>query len=151
VAIGSHTVTHPELPCLDEKEARRELCQSREELRAILDKDINLLSFPHGTYNQKLLELSQQTGYTRVFSSEPAFLDPQGYLAGRIDVQPTDWRIEFRLKLLGAYSWLPFAFPLKRKMRFLVMKCANLFGLLQRVTIEVNEKHNLRLKVDRSP
>jgi hypothetical protein len=41
-------------------------------------------------------------------------LQPDEFVTGRIDVQPTDWQIEFRLKVLGAYRWLPHAFAVKR-------------------------------------
>jgi len=35
---------------------------------------------------------------------------------GRVRVDPTDSPIEFRLKLLGAYRWLPLAFSWKRRL-----------------------------------
>jgi hypothetical protein len=35
-------------------------------------------------------------------------------------VTPNDWDIEFRLKVKGAYRWLPIAYELKRNLRSLV-------------------------------
>lgn len=124
VSIGSHTVMHPILPLLKEDEARRELYESRHELESILGWDTKLFSFPYGEYNQKLIEWARQAGYKRVFTILPslAFSEPGEYVTGRIRVSPTDWRLEFRLKLLGAYCWLPLAFALKRKMRLMVCR-----------------------------
>src|SRR5207245_1160814 len=76
-----------------------------------------LFSFPHGSFNAKLVEWCREAGYERVFTILPtlAFSDPREFVTGRVSVEPTDWPLEFRLKLLGAYRWLPFGFGLKRK------------------------------------
>jgi peptidoglycan/xylan/chitin deacetylase (PgdA/CDA1 family) len=122
VSIGSHTVTHPKLTHIDECMALNELSVSKEQLETILARNIDLLSFPHGDYNDKIVELSLRAGYKRVFTILPnfAFSKPGEYITGRVKVDPEDWRLEFRLKLFGAYSWLPFAYSLKHKLlRFL--------------------------------
>jgi peptidoglycan/xylan/chitin deacetylase (PgdA/CDA1 family) len=117
VTIGSHSVTHPDLLLLSEEDARRELCESKRELESILGQAISLFAFPHGAYNQALVELSRHVGYERVFTIMPnlAFSKADEYVTGRFDVSPTDWHLEFKLNLLGAYRWLPFAFLVKRK------------------------------------
>jgi peptidoglycan/xylan/chitin deacetylase (PgdA/CDA1 family) len=119
VTVGSHTMTHRELPLLNEEDAKRELSESRAQLEKMLNKEIRLFSFPHGAFNANLVEWCREAGYERVFTILPtlAFSDPQEFVTGRVSVEPTDWPFEFRLKLLGAYRWLPFAFLLKRKMR----------------------------------
>jgi len=38
-------------------------------------------------------------------------------LIGRVDVQPTDWDVEFKLKICGAYRWVRRASAWKRKVR----------------------------------
>jgi len=119
IKIGSHCVTHPHLTKLEEKEARMELVESKKSLERILKKNINLLSFPHGAYNQQVIEWSREAGYRRVFSNIPTFPTSKidRFLIGRIGVSPDDWFIEYGLKLLGAYQWLPYAVALKRKLR----------------------------------
>lgn len=118
VTVGSHTMTHPELPSLNEEDARRELFESRVRLEKILNKEVNLFSFPHGAFNANLVEWCREAGYERVFTILPtlALSDPREFVSGRVWVEPTDWPLEFRLKLLGAYRWMPLAFALKRKM-----------------------------------
>ncbi len=117
VTVGSHTMTHPKLPCLNEEDARRELSESRAKLQKILNREVKLFSFPHGAFNAKLIEWCRDAGYERVFTILPtlAFSDPQEFVTGRVSVEPTDWPVEFRLKLLGAYRWLPMVLSLKRR------------------------------------
>jgi peptidoglycan/xylan/chitin deacetylase (PgdA/CDA1 family) len=118
ISIGSHTVTHPKLTRIDERMALCELSDSKKQLETILLRNVNLLSFPHGDHNDKIVKLSLRAGYKRVFTILPtfAFSKPGEYITGRVKVDPEDWRLEFRLKLLGAYCWLPFAFALKHKL-----------------------------------
>ena len=117
VTIGSHTMTHPLLPSINLDQAKREIALSRVKLEEQLHRSIVLFSFPYGGFNQKLVEICQAAGYQRVFSTLPycAFKEPNEFVTGRVRVDPTDWPLEFRLKLAGAYRWLAWAFELKRK------------------------------------
>ena len=119
VSIGSHTRTHPRLTLLSQGEALAELCESRRELEEILERDIKLFSFPYGEYNQNLVEAARGAGYERLFTIMPvvAFSEPKEFVTGRVRAAPSDWRLEFRLKIMGAYCWLPLAFSLKRKIK----------------------------------
>jgi hypothetical protein len=60
--------------------------------------------------------LCREAGYERIFTTLPvfAFAEPGEFVVGRVRVDPTDWPLEFRLKLAGAYRWLPAAFAFKR-------------------------------------
>jgi peptidoglycan/xylan/chitin deacetylase (PgdA/CDA1 family) len=117
ISIGSHTVTHPMMPLLSEGEARAELIQSRKTLEDLLLRPILTFSFPFGGFSQSLTGLCREAGYHRIFTTLPAFafMDPGEFVVGRVRVDPTDWPLEFRLKLAGAYRWLPAAFALKRR------------------------------------
>lgn len=118
VRIGSHSVSHPNFRRLDDMQARDELTRSKATLEEILVREVTSFSFPHGAYTQRSLDLARQCGYTRVFTIEPARLrDPRaGFAVGRIRVEPDDWPIEFRLKILGAYRWMVRASALKREL-----------------------------------
>jgi len=118
VTIGSHTVTHPFLSGVPENAASRELAESRERLEEWLQRKINLFSFPYGDFNEELVGNCRAAGYERVFTTLPfpAFSDPDEFVTGRVCVEPSDWQIEFLLKIHGAYRWLPLAFSLKRKL-----------------------------------
>jgi peptidoglycan/xylan/chitin deacetylase (PgdA/CDA1 family) len=118
ISIGSHTMTHAWLPSLSDNEAKFEVFNSRAELEKLMNRKIKLFSFPYGASNGHLIELCREAGYERVFTilPTPAFSDPKEFVTGRIAVNPTDWELEFRLKILGAYKWLPGVIALKRKL-----------------------------------
>lgn len=118
ITIGSHTLSHPRLPSLPEVEAMTELAASRESLERVLNRNIKLFSFPYGAHNERLIKMCREAGYERVFTIVPtlAFTDPMEYETGRVRTDPTDWPLEFHLKLMGAYRWLPLAISWKRKL-----------------------------------
>lgn len=115
--VGSHTMTHLRLTTLTEERAKQEIAESRVKLEGILKRDIRLFSFPFGAMNQRLVELCLESGYARVFSISPtlALRNPAEFITGRVSVEPTDWTLEFRLKVMGAYQWLPAIHDLKRR------------------------------------
>jgi peptidoglycan/xylan/chitin deacetylase (PgdA/CDA1 family) len=118
VTVGSHGVYHRNLVHLSESEAEEELCRSKADLEVILKREVNLLFFPYGEYNKTLLELARKAGYKRAFCNipRPAFREPNEFLSGAIMTDPTDWGLEFILKVLGGYSWRPFAISVKRRL-----------------------------------
>ena len=117
VTIGSHTLTHQMMTDLTEDETMRELVDSRARLERTLGRSVTLFSFPHGAFHEKLIDRCRECGYDRVFTILPylAFSVPGEYAVGRVRTDPEDWPLEFYLKLMGAYSWLPSAFTFKRK------------------------------------
>jgi peptidoglycan/xylan/chitin deacetylase (PgdA/CDA1 family) len=118
VDFGSHCVSHPDLPQLSEAEAARELGESKAALEAMVGRKVVALSFPYGSYGARELKLAAEAGYEFYFDSTPQSLSSavRGGLIGRVSVQPTDWDIEFRLKLLGAYRWVRWASSYKRRL-----------------------------------
>jgi peptidoglycan/xylan/chitin deacetylase (PgdA/CDA1 family) len=122
VEIGSHTMTHRVLPKLDRDVIRKEAEVSRSKLEEMLGQSVSLLSFPYGAFDERVLGVCREVGYKRVFSALPlfAFSKPGEFLTGRTGVYVSDWPIEFRLKLRGAYRWLPLMFRLKRRLMSLL-------------------------------
>jgi peptidoglycan/xylan/chitin deacetylase (PgdA/CDA1 family) len=117
ITIGSHTMTHPMLTQIGKKELDEELLGSRKKLEQLLNYEVRLFSFPYGAFNESAIEASREAGYERVFTALPvlAVSTPGESTTGRVGVGPADWPIEFRLKLVGAYRWLPNAYALKRR------------------------------------
>jgi peptidoglycan/xylan/chitin deacetylase (PgdA/CDA1 family) len=107
VTLGSHTVSHPRLTRLPSEEVRREMEESRRQLEKISNQPVTLFSFPYGAFNAELVRFCREAGYERAFTIEPllAFSDPREFLTGRVAVSPSDWPLEFWLKLLGCYRW----------------------------------------------
>jgi len=121
VVIGSHSVTHPMLTEISETDAKRELKESRTTLERTLGRDVTLFSFPYGDFDDNLIKWCSEAGYRRIYTTVPSMAPSEvaTFVIGRVSTDPTDWPLEFRLKLLGAYRWLPFAFALKRRIRSL--------------------------------
>lgn len=107
VSIGSHSVNHTNLLRLSPELANWEFARSKADLEAIFTRPVNMFSYPYGAHSSKLHQQARQTGYTRIFTSEPSIVlrDSIQFITGRVSVDIDDWPIEFRLKVKGAYRW----------------------------------------------
>ncbi len=119
VTIGSHTVSHPHLSALSADSIEAELQDSRDALRALIGQPVDLLAFPYGDFDERVLRLSAGCGYRYVFTIKPQLIMPKsGQLErGRVAVEPDDLLCEFILKSLGAYRWMPAASWVKARLR----------------------------------
>ena len=119
ITIGSHGVTHSNLLLIDQETAKLEIANSKKDLESILGSKVKLLSFPYGGYNAGHTEMARESGYEKVFTVEPKCDESEmkDFVVGRVRVDPFDWRLEYRLKLLGAYRWLPMVSLIKQKIR----------------------------------
>lgn len=118
MVIGSHSVNHVNLVKVDPARARAELADCKATLEQILGAEVPLFSFPHGAHNPRLIEEAREIGYRRVFTISPvrAFTSVNEFVTGRVLVDPSDWDLEFTLKTLGAYRWLPAISGLKSRL-----------------------------------
>lgn len=67
MTMGAHTVTHPILRCITEKQAKDEIAESKEVLQQILDSKVELFAYPNGKPNQDYslehVEMVKKCGY----------------------------------------------------------------------------------------
>lgn len=117
VEIGSHGMTHKPFTHYDNDEAVKELKNSKQQLEKLLKKEVRYFSFPHGAYEKRHITTAIKLGYKKVFSILPYTFDLSNNLPtiGRVSVNPTDWPIEFKLKIYGAFRWMATFSQLKRK------------------------------------
>ncbi len=117
VIIGSHTMSHPNLAIIDEGQSEAELMESKSQLEKLLSDRITLCSLPYGEVDNSRRNQFVTAGYTRVFLNVPTYpaTDTKRYFMGRTDASPDDWKLEYHLKLRGAYQWLPLAISVKRR------------------------------------
>jgi peptidoglycan/xylan/chitin deacetylase (PgdA/CDA1 family) len=115
VSIGSHCLTHRNLMDLDDVESLREIRESRNRLEAILGKEVSSISFPHGAFNDRHTAIAYEAGYKHLFSISPTLYREMDKVKGRVKVEPSDWPLEFNLKIAGAYRWSHAISMLKRK------------------------------------
>jgi peptidoglycan/xylan/chitin deacetylase (PgdA/CDA1 family) len=114
VIFASQTITHPMLTELPADDVRREVEGSRRELENLLGCPINWICVPYGAFNTQVVECCRAAGYEHMFSTLPELAVQSEFVIGRVDAEPWDWDVEFRLKIAGCYRWLPWAFRLKR-------------------------------------
>ena len=126
VSLGSHTMNHVMLTSLDIESARKEIKGSRTNLEQRVGVPVRTFSFPYGAYNAALVECCREAGYERVFTTDAVYAlnKPDEFVVGRMVVEPTDWELEFRLKLAGAYRWTKTASTLKQRIRGMFTRSA---------------------------
>jgi peptidoglycan/xylan/chitin deacetylase (PgdA/CDA1 family) len=118
IELGSHSLSHPHLTKIDVAHLREEIAESRRKLAELLGRDVSLLAFPYGEYDDRVVGTCSQAGYQRVFGIDPWPADPAGgdFVRGRVPVDPTDGPLMFHLKSRGAYGWMIHASALKHKL-----------------------------------
>lgn len=124
VSLGAHSLTHPRLSQIPTEEAQREITGSGELMRDLFGINVRTFAFPYGDYNAATVELCRQAGYERVFTIVPCPVDPASgeFVRGRTTVHPSDGRLEFYLKMSGAYAWMPYASAAKQWLKGLLTR-----------------------------
>lgn len=64
IEIGSHTVTHPALPCLDRERKRWEIMESRRACAEIVGKSPTSFAYPNGQYDADSLQAVRDAGFS---------------------------------------------------------------------------------------
>ena len=70
MTIGSHGMSHEILTNLKDSQVIEELRASKNFLEVNLGIPINSFSVPRGFYNDKIIQMAYEAGYTRIFISE---------------------------------------------------------------------------------
>lgn len=108
VDIGSHTFTHPDLTKIQLNEAKKELEDSKIRLESILNRKIEDLALPYGSYNASVINMAKKVGYKRIYTLN-AYVAKQNSKSNTIDrfsMEPNVSKLEFLLTSIGAYEWL---------------------------------------------
>ena len=71
VAIGSHTVTHADLPALSDRRAFAELAGSRRLLEQRLGHPVQWLAYPDGKEDARIVSLARSAGYLLAVTTKP--------------------------------------------------------------------------------
>ena len=103
IEIGAHTVRHPQLDQLPEKELRDELYISKSVLEDKLGFAVPGLAYPFGYSNRKVREVARELGYTYAYSVDNALTtDAAGkFTLPRLTVRRTTTMDQFRRMVNG--------------------------------------------------
>jgi peptidoglycan/xylan/chitin deacetylase (PgdA/CDA1 family) len=86
--IGAHTVTHPALGQHDSAFQKKEIRENRQYLQQLINKDVNFLAYPYGSYNRDTLKAARELGFNAAFSTEEKAFDKSTiYKLGRFQVK----------------------------------------------------------------
>lgn len=80
ISIGAHTVTHAALKTLSISEQRSEILESKKILEKIIEKEVNLFSYPFGTrdeYSDVTVQLLKEVGFEKAVVAYPANLNEE--------------------------------------------------------------------------
>jgi peptidoglycan/xylan/chitin deacetylase (PgdA/CDA1 family) len=107
--IGSHSVTHPLLASIkDEGELFFELKNSGERIAAELGQFPETISYPIGSYDERVVAASKKAGYKAGLAVKQRFyntLKDDQFSIPRVELYDEPmWKCKFRIS--GAYSWL---------------------------------------------
>lgn len=107
IEIGSHALEHRPLADIPEKEAWTSLVASKKILEEKLGREIRAISYPSGSFNEKILEMVRGAGYAYgCAASHVRDLKFVGnpYLLRRIKISASSSsELAFRLRLSGFY------------------------------------------------
>jgi len=68
IEIGSHAVSHPHLPRLDDAELDRELLESRTHIEDELGRPCRYLAYPFGDVDERVRAATRRAGYVAAFA-----------------------------------------------------------------------------------
>jgi peptidoglycan/xylan/chitin deacetylase (PgdA/CDA1 family) len=67
--IGSHTLTHPHLPRLDDEQLAHEIADSKHKLEDLIGREVTSFSYPYGDFDSRVLNAAIAAGYENAAST----------------------------------------------------------------------------------
>ncbi|HET8850294.1 MAG TPA: polysaccharide deacetylase family protein [Marinobacter sp.] len=107
IELGSHTLTHPNLPASSLEQRWHEIQHSKTELEARFGVTVSSFAYPFGLYQPEDAELARKAGYSNAVTVEEGIED-------RVQQRPFDLR---RVKVSGKEGMLGFRMRLRRGFR----------------------------------
>ena len=100
--IGSHTHTHPMLASLEsEEEIKSELLISRDKIQDVTGYNPRTISYPVGSYDNRVIRLSKECGYNYGLAVHQKFFKYRAedlFEISRVELyEEPDWKMQLRL------------------------------------------------------
>jgi len=102
IEIGSHTLTHDNLPTLDTDNKKQEIQKSKKAIEDEFGIECNSFCYPFGLYDNQDIQLVQQSGYSSATTTKAGISDitkANLFELDRITVSGKDNFLAFVLKL----------------------------------------------------
>lgn len=105
IEIAAHTLSHVHLPQVSKEDAWEEIFQSKKNLEAALGREVVSFAYPYGEYNDEVVEMVKQAGFTFGFATStgaPSFFD-DSFRIFRTHIFPKDSMFQFLKKISSWY------------------------------------------------
>lgn len=99
MAVGAHSVTHPDLRALGDDELERELVESRAVIGSATGRACTTMAYPYGFHDDRVRAAAGRAGYELAWAWLPGPWDPLA--APRLPAPPRHGAGRLRLKLSG--------------------------------------------------
>lgn len=108
IDIGLHSMTHRRLTGLNYNEITEEIINAKTKLESYINKQVNLFSYPHGTFNNAIIDMLKVNGFIGACCSIMGKNDSSVnlYQLKRTEIVRDDTIFEFKKKLNGYYDIL---------------------------------------------
>jgi peptidoglycan/xylan/chitin deacetylase (PgdA/CDA1 family) len=116
----AHSLTHPNLPALDEAAAQEEIAGSKRELENRLGRVVQAFSYPAGLFGDRERRIVADAGFRIAVSCEPGVnkRSTDRFALRRRQVDARDSLLDFRAKLGGGHDSSPPLRGLYRRLRY---------------------------------
>ncbi|HYA66720.1 MAG TPA: polysaccharide deacetylase family protein [Burkholderiaceae bacterium] len=106
ISIGSHTLSHPNLPRLPTVDAQREIAESRARIQMQIARPVAHFCYPSGDLGPREAQLARSAGYLSAVTVAPGVnrAGADAYQLRRTEVTDRDIGWAFALKLAGSYD-----------------------------------------------
>lgn len=105
VEIGSHTLTHPDLPKITDSQLKDEISGSKTRLERQFKTRITTIAYPGGAYDERTLKEDENAGYLCACTTNRGFSKKAGlFELRRIKATERDSNFTLWSKLSGFYS-----------------------------------------------
>ena len=110
VTIGSHSKSHPRLTQCSDIDLKKEIFDSKKYLEDVLGKEVDKFAYPHGIYNQRVVDQVKIANYKLAFSSHYDVIKPinNKFYLNRNEIWNTDNLLTLKSKIDGDWDWLKY-------------------------------------------
>lgn len=106
IDFESHTLSHKQLDATSPEETKNQLAGSKQALEWHLNKTINFIAYPCGSYDDDLIRMTREAGYRAAFTVNYGLsdADENPFVLDRVPIFGSNRHTFLRFKLRLAYS-----------------------------------------------